>query len=77
MLISLLLRLIATIFVARPPGIEPGQWNAHARYAVRALGAQLTPRPVPRGSVRRYYPQGAGAERVFVAGEEGVWTCKP
>ena len=41
MLISLLLRLIATIFPPRPPGIEPGQWSPHARDAVRLLHAEF------------------------------------
>lgn len=78
MLISLLLRLIATIFAARPPGIEPGQWSPHARDAVRLLEGRYFRIPVPRGSVRRFYAEKTRSMPVdFVTGEEGAWTCKP
>ena len=55
MLIFTLLRLIATIFTARPPGISPGQWSTHARHAVRLLEQRHFRRAFPQVTARRIY----------------------
>ena len=77
MLISTLLRLIATIFTTRPPGIEPGQWSPHAREAVRLLEQRhfrgaLPPVPARRMTPRRGWVPVAPSS---VPGAEGEWTC--
>lgn len=83
MLIPTLLRLIATIFATRPPGIEPGQWSPHARSAVQLLEfRQLRPAAVPQPGRRFARPpqprrQSAPIPESFIAGAEGEWTCKP
>ena len=83
MLIPTLLRLIATIFAARPPGIEPGQWSPHARSAVQLLEfRQLRPAAVPQPGRRFARPpqprrQSEPILESFTAGAEGEWTCKP
>lgn len=82
MLIPVLLRLIATIFATRPPGIEPGQWSPHARSAVQLLEfRQLRPAAVPQAGRRFARPpqprrQSAPIPETFTAGAEGEWTCK-
>ena len=83
MLIPMLLRLIATIFATRPPGIELGQWSRYARGAVQLLEfRQLRTAAVPlprRRLARPAQPRGARAPipDSFNAGAEGEWTCKP
>ena len=83
MLIPTLLRLIATIFATRPPGIEPGQWSPHARDAVLLLESRQ-PRPAATPLPGRRFARPAQPRRVrepisepFTAGAEGEWTCKP
>ncbi len=83
MLIPMLLRLIATIFATRPPGIEPGQWSPHARGAVqllefrqlRSTAALLPGRRLARPAQPRHAR--APIPESFTAGAEGEWTCKP
>ena len=83
MLIPMLLRLIATIFATRPPGIEPGQWSPYARGAVQLLEfRQLRTAAVPLPSLRLARPTQSRLARApipdsFNAGAEGEWTCKP
>lgn len=79
MLISLLLRLIATIFATRPPGIEPGQWSPHARDAVRLLESRHFRLAIPSVPVRRVPTRRTwqSVPPTFVAGAEGEWTCQP
>jgi len=77
MLISFLLRLIATIFTNRPQGIKPGQWSPHARDVVRLLESRhcrLASRSVP---VRREPPRRALQPVPPSLGDEGEWTCQP
>ena len=77
MLISLLLRLVATIFTTRPPGIEPGQWNPHARDAVRLLESRHFRIAIPPAPVRRVSPRRAWQSVAPSLGDEGEWTCQP
>lgn len=77
MLISILLRLIATIFTARPPGIEPGQWSPHARDAVRLLEQKHFRMTLPQEPARRMPPRPTWVPVApsSVFGAEGEWTC--
>jgi hypothetical protein len=80
MLISLLLRLVATIFVSRPPGISLGQCSPHARHAVRELERRhfriqfaVANRPTPT----RRNANWVKAPARMPDGFEGEWSCKP
>lgn len=77
MLISLLLRLIATIFTTRPSGIEPGQWSPHARDAVRLLESRHFRIAIPPAPVRRVPPRRTWQSVAPSLGDEGEWTCQP
>jgi len=77
MLISLLLRLVATIFTARPPGIEAGQWSPHAPDAVRLLQSRHVRLVTPSVPVRRAPPRRTWQPVPPSMGDEGEWTCKP
>lgn len=77
MLISLLLRLIATIFTTRPPGIEPGQWSPHARDAVRLLESRHFRIAIPPAPVRRVPPRRTWQSVAPSLGDEGECTCQP
>lgn len=80
MLISLILRLIATIFTNRPPGISLGQCSPYARYAVRELETRHYRIQFPEQS--RIQP--VKQQRLWVKAPptltdsfEGEWSCKP
>ena len=79
MLTPVLLRLIATIFTTRPPGIEPGQWSLHAHDAVRLLESRHFRLAIPAAPVRRQPPRRRWQPVVPspAIGEEGEWTCQP
>lgn len=82
MLIPMLLRLIATIFATRPPGIEPGQWSPYARGAVQLLEfrqLRIAAVPLPRRKFARPVLTTRAVAPIlgpFTAGAEGEWTCK-
>lgn len=50
MLIALLIRLIAEVFVTRPAGIAPGRWSPHAKWAVRHLEQRHFALPIALGA---------------------------
>jgi hypothetical protein len=78
MLISLLLRVVATIFTARPSGIEPGQWSPHAREAVRLLESRHFRRGATTAAPVRRVPQRHKWQPVPPSwADEGEWTCRP
>lgn len=78
MLIPLLLRLIATIFVARPPGVTAGQWSPHANQAVRTLESRHFRMGLPAHAARRPAPPLRAWKEVqasMAPGAEGEWKC--
>lgn len=79
MLISVLLRLIANIFVTRPAGIEPGQWSHHAEQAVQVLESRHFRIALPARPARKLVPPRREWTYTPVAGtgSEGEWTCTP
>lgn len=79
MLISMLLRLVATIFITRPSGISPGQCSPHARHAVRELERRYfriqftgATRPVPVQRKTNWVKALAPLNDGF----EGEWSCQ-
>lgn len=79
MLIFTLLRLIAAIFTARPPGIAPGQWSPHARDAVRLLEQRHFRHASSHAPARRmpHRPVWTTVVPSSASGAEGEWTCTP
>ncbi len=80
MLISILLRLAATIFITRPTGISQGQCSPHARHAVRELERrhfriQFSGSTRPAPAQRK--PNWVKAPTLMKDGFEGEWSCKP
>ncbi len=80
MLISLLLRIVATIFTNRPPGISLGQCSPYASYAVRELESRhfriqfSEPSRIQPAQQKRVW---AKAPATLADGFEGEWSCKP
>lgn len=79
MLITVLLRLIANIFEARPVGIEPGQWSHFAQQAVQVLESRHFRIALPARPGKKLVPPRRDWTYVPVAGtgSEGEWTCTP
>lgn len=80
MLITVLLRLIATIFRTRPPGIETGQWSPRARDAVRMLETRhfrWALQPPPGRRIAPPHRTWVPVSPTFTGCAEGEWTCKP
>lgn len=77
MLITVLLRLIADIFVTRPAGIEPGQWSPCAEKAVLALESRHFRMALPARPARKLVSPRREWAYVLVdgLGSEGEWTC--
>lgn len=76
MLIALLIRLIAEVFVTRPAGIAPGRWSPHAKLAVRHLEQRHFALPIALGlrAVRR--PRRDWTVALRSVAPEGEWSCR-
>ena len=76
MLIALLIRLIAEVFVTRPAGIAPGRWSPHAKWAVRHLERRHFALPIALGATRRPPPSNFWTVALAPLTPEGEWTCR-
>ena len=79
MLITVLLRLIADVFVTRPAGLEPGQWSPHAERAVQILESRHFRKALHGKPPQRLVPPRRAWEHapiVATPGSEGEWTCR-
>ena len=76
MLIALLIRLIAEVFVTRPAGIAPGRWCPHAKWAVRHLEQRHFALPIALGATRRPPPSNFWTVALAPLTPEGEWTCR-
>ena len=80
MLIPLISRLVATIFISRPSGISLGQCSPYARYVVHELETRHFRIQIPEQATT----QPVEPTRVWVKAPatltdnfEGEWSCKP
>ena len=76
MLIALLIRLIAEVFVTRPAGIAPSRWSPHAKWAVRHLEQRHFALPIALGATRRPPPSNFWTVALAPLTPEGEWTCR-
>lgn len=76
MLIALLIRLMAEVFVTRPAGIAPGRWSPHAKWAVRHLEQRHFALPIALGATRRPPPSNFWTVALAPLTPEGEWTCR-
>ena len=76
MLIALLIRLIAEVFVTRPAGTAPGSWSPHAKWAVRHLEQRHFALPIALGAARRPPPSRSWTVAPAPVTPEGEWTCR-